>query len=281
MKRTRAGLAVRSFHGLFRNGVSTGLSDRELLDRFARCRDASGELAFATLVARHGPMVLSVCRRMLRDPHDSEDAFQATFLILVRKRAGIRVEASLGPWLYGVSIRVARRARAISARRRSALLGFTGLAAWGAATSLAAQISGHLRDELTQTPLIAINTTEPSRAVEIQEPKSSPEDSEISVPDDIPPVVIKAEPRVGATDVDPGLKEIRVTFSKKMTDKSWSWPTGNKYAAPADAGPIHFDRDRRTCVLPVKLEPGKTYVIGVNSERFRKFKDEMGQPALP
>src|SRR5262249_37912309 len=119
MKRMPAAIAPRSFHSLFRDGVSTGLSDRELLERFARSRDASGELAFATLVARHGPMVHSVCRRMLRDPQDSEDAFQATFLILVRKRAAIRFEASLGPWLYGVSVRVARRARAICLRRRS------------------------------------------------------------------------------------------------------------------------------------------------------------------
>jgi RNA polymerase sigma-70 factor (ECF subfamily) len=95
-------------------------------------------------------------------------------------------------------------------------------------------------------------------------------------------VVLTVEPKVGATDVDPDLKEIRVTFSKKMTDKSWSWPTGNKYAAPKLAGgSIHFDSERRTCVMPVKLEPGKTYVIGVNSERFRNFKDEQGQPALP
>ena len=123
MKLTSPGLAPRSFQSLFHDGVSTGLSDKELLERFAASRDSAGELAFATLVARHGPMVLSVCRRMLRDPHDSEDAFQATFLILVRKRAAIRFEASLGPWLYGVSVRVARRARAIACRRRSIEVG--------------------------------------------------------------------------------------------------------------------------------------------------------------
>ena len=67
-----------------------------------------------------------------------------------------------------------------------------------------------------------------------------------------------------------------------MTDKSWSWPTGNKYAAPkVEGGKIHFEPDGRTCVMPVKLEPGKTYVIGVNSERFHGFQDEQGHPALP
>ena len=79
MKLTSPGLAPLSIQSLFHVGVSTGLSDKEPLERFAASRDSAGELAFATLVARHGPMVLSVCRRMLRDPHDSEDAFQATF----------------------------------------------------------------------------------------------------------------------------------------------------------------------------------------------------------
>ena len=118
MKRTAPRLAPQSFRSLFSDGVSTGLTDRELLERFAASRDSAGELAFATLVARHGPMVLSVCRRMLRDPHESEDAFQATFLVLVRKRSGIRIDASLGPWLYGVSVRVARRVRNHASRRR-------------------------------------------------------------------------------------------------------------------------------------------------------------------
>ena len=105
---------------------------------------------------------------------------------------------------------------------------------------------------------------------------------EISIPDDLPPVVLSVEPAVGAVDVDPAIKEIRVTFSKKMTDKSWSWPTGNKYAEPkVEGGEIHFERDGRTCVMPVKLEPGKTYVVGVNSERFRGFRDTQGHPALP
>ena len=111
--------------------------------------------------------------------------------------------------------------------------------------------------------------------------KNEAAEPELSIPDDLPPVVLSVEPAVGAIDVDPRLKEIRVTFSKKMTDKSWSWPTGNKYASPKLEGTIHFDRELRTCVMPVKLEPGKTYVIGVNSERFHGFKDAQGHPALP
>ena len=97
MKRMAPGLAPRSFHSLFHDGVSTGLSDKELLERFAASRDSAGELAFATLVARHGPMVLSVCRRMLRDPHDSEDAFQATFLDPGAETRGHPVRGIAGP----------------------------------------------------------------------------------------------------------------------------------------------------------------------------------------
>ena len=81
----------------------------------------AAEAAFAVLVARHGPMVLGVCRRALRDPDDVADAFQATFLVLVRKAGSVRVDDSLGRWLYGVSRRVAvagtgRRAPAAPAR---------------------------------------------------------------------------------------------------------------------------------------------------------------------
>ncbi|MGO9463721.1 MAG: sigma-70 family RNA polymerase sigma factor [Isosphaeraceae bacterium] len=104
---------------LLQGGVATGLTDRELLERFATSRDQGGEFAFAALVARHGPMVKSVCGRMLPNPADAEDAFQATFLVLVQRAGSIRLDVSLGPWLYGVSVRVARRARVVGARRHT------------------------------------------------------------------------------------------------------------------------------------------------------------------
>jgi RNA polymerase sigma factor (sigma-70 family) len=90
-------------------------SDRELLERYAGCRDAS---AFAALIRRHGPMVLGVCRRVLNHEQEAEDAFQATFLVLVRKASGIDRPELLGNWLYGVAYRVAHKARAQLARRR-------------------------------------------------------------------------------------------------------------------------------------------------------------------
>ena len=103
-------------HRLFGPGSITGLGDAHLLDRFVRLRD---EEAFAAIVARHGPMVLGVCRRTLTDPNDAEDAFQATFLVLVRRATAIRNQELLGNWLYGVARRVASRARAVSVRRKA------------------------------------------------------------------------------------------------------------------------------------------------------------------
>ena len=85
-----------------------------MLERYVAGGD---EAAFAALVARHGPMVLGVCRRVLRDERDVEDAFQATFLVLVRRAAAIRDGERVGRWLHGVAHRVAVRARAHSARR--------------------------------------------------------------------------------------------------------------------------------------------------------------------
>jgi RNA polymerase sigma factor (sigma-70 family) len=90
--------------------------DSELLARFADQRD---EAAFAALVARHGPMVLGVCRRILRHSHDAEDAFQATFLVLARKAAAVRWRDSVAGWLYQTAHHLALRARAADARRRS------------------------------------------------------------------------------------------------------------------------------------------------------------------
>src|SRR5262249_50794071 len=89
--------------------------DAELLARFVRQRD---EAAFTALVQRHGPAVLAACQRVLHNPHDVEDAFQATFLVLARKAGSIRNPALLGNWLYGVACRVALRARADLAQRR-------------------------------------------------------------------------------------------------------------------------------------------------------------------
>jgi RNA polymerase sigma factor (sigma-70 family) len=108
-------VAWRQVAKVFHDGTHSGMSDREVLERFVASRDES---AFEVLLSRHGPMVLNVCRRLLREPQDVEDAFQAAFLVLVRKAGSIRVEESLGPWLYAVASRTAARARANRRRRR-------------------------------------------------------------------------------------------------------------------------------------------------------------------
>ena len=93
-----------------------GLTDRQLLERFLTTHE---EATFEALLRRHGPMVLGVCRRVLANTHDAEDAFQATFLVLVQRAASITARESLGNWLYGVAYRTAQRARTAAARRRA------------------------------------------------------------------------------------------------------------------------------------------------------------------
>ena len=95
MTRRSSAAVLRQIETLFTAGSCSGLSDRQLLARFVAHRDAVAELAFTTLVERHGSMVLGVCRRILADSHDAEDAFQATFLVLVRQAGSIRVDGSL------------------------------------------------------------------------------------------------------------------------------------------------------------------------------------------
>ena len=98
----------------------------------------------------------------------------------------------------------------------------------------------------------------------------------------LPPVVVKTVPMSGDTAVDASkVTEIRVTFSKAMTDKSWSWSEISPDSKLPITGEIKYDADGKTCIAPVKLEAGKTYVSWLNSEKFGNFKDKDGKSAVP
>ncbi len=113
------GSAIGELHTLFRWGAMGTWTDSQLMTQFLAHQEGS-EAAFRMLINRHGPMVLGICRRILGDEHAAEDAFQATFLVLVKKAGTLRDRDLLTNWLYGVALRVASKERARGARRRLA-----------------------------------------------------------------------------------------------------------------------------------------------------------------
>src|SRR6266849_1912200 len=115
MATAQLGTLLRHIHKLAAVHGGRQRTDRELLDAFVLRQD---EAAFAALVARHGPMVLRVCRRVLNHEQDAEDAFQATFLVLARNTGSIRKREALADWLHGVAYRTAMKAKRTAARRR-------------------------------------------------------------------------------------------------------------------------------------------------------------------
>jgi RNA polymerase sigma factor (sigma-70 family) len=113
------GVILRHLHTLFNVGAIGSLTDGQLLERFAAGGGEARELAFAALVERHGPFVLRICRAVLGNEHEADDAFQATFLALVRKAESLLARDSLGPWLHQAAYRAACHDRSARARRRS------------------------------------------------------------------------------------------------------------------------------------------------------------------
>ncbi len=97
----------------------------------------------------------------------------------------------------------------------------------------------------------------------------------------LPAVVVETWPVSGARDVEPGVAEIRVRFSKEMADGGWSWSTAWQDSTPGSVGNPSYEPDHRTCVLKVKLEPGRTYAWWLNSDQFKNFTDLAGRPAVP
>ncbi|WP_154673844.1 sigma-70 family RNA polymerase sigma factor, partial [Singulisphaera acidiphila] len=119
MTRLQPAVAFRQMRALFGLGAAGGLTDEHLLEIFSTGQREAAEAAFATLAERHGPMVLRVCQGVLGDSHDVHDAFQATFLVLVRKAGSLWIRDSLGPWLHGVALRVATKAKVAAIRRQT------------------------------------------------------------------------------------------------------------------------------------------------------------------
>jgi len=99
--------------------------------------------------------------------------------------------------------------------------------------------------------------------------------------DNMAPVVVKTVPEAGTKDVAPGEMEIKITFSKDMTDQSWSWATAWQDSSPESIGKPHYDADHRTCIMKVKLEPNKTYGWWINSQKFHGFQDTQNHAAIP
>ncbi len=393
-----------------------GLTDGQLLARFVAARD---EPSFAALVRRHGSMVLGVCRRVLHDFHDAEDAFQATFLVLARKASSVVKRESLGCWLYQVAYHTALEAREGNARRRARerpmrdvphpatapaevrdwlplldrelsrlpekyrwaivlcdlegrsrrdaarllhvpegtlssrlatgrqmlakRLARCGVARPGGARAVTASaavpaalvsstaraaapvaagqvagsapavllMKGVMRAMLLKKLRLAAGAVmvllalgavglgyqvgDGSGATRVspaprrldgarQEPRlaavTGRADGDVTL-ESVPPVVVKTVPAAGSDGVDPKLTEIKVTFSKDMEDGSWSWSTVSEDSFPKVDGKPKYLADKRTCVLPVKLEAGKTYAIWVNSDKFDSFKDAGGKSAVP
>ena len=101
----------------------------------------------------------------------------------------------------------------------------------------------------------------------------------------MPPVVVSTFPQSGDTAVDPKIKELRVTFSKDMNTIGWAWCRKSEETFPEGPGGTHYLDDKRTCVFPVNLEPGKSYVVFINAwskeKAFDAFSDKNGLPAFP
>jgi RNA polymerase sigma-70 factor (ECF subfamily) len=147
---------------------------------------------------------------------------------------------------------------------------------------LAAQVYSERRDN--QESLVRISNSLRQLAERPIEMTAAADDTSTAASNDWRaerPHVVKTVPENGDLTVHYSLGQIQVTFDKPMADKSWSWVQAAKDTFPASTGDVHYLKDGKTCVMPVKLEGGKKYVVWFNSTNFQNFKDVDGRPAEP
>jgi RNA polymerase sigma factor (sigma-70 family) len=137
---------------LFHRGTTSGATDCQLLERFLDGSRAVSASAFEALVDRHGPMVLRICRQILGDSHDAEDASQATLLVLARRAGSIRQSDSVASWLFGVACRISARVRVDRARQRARERRGAEMAAREAGEEAPTETWPELYDELGRLP---------------------------------------------------------------------------------------------------------------------------------
>jgi RNA polymerase sigma factor (sigma-70 family) len=148
------GTSPRYLGALFDDGCTAGLTDGQLLERFATRRREAAEAAFAAIVERHGPMVLRACRGLLRDEHAARDASQATFLALVRRSRSLWVADSLAPWLHRVACRAAGRLRReAEARRRRERRAAEGARGSGVLEAERRDLAAAIHEEVNRLPM--------------------------------------------------------------------------------------------------------------------------------
>jgi RNA polymerase sigma-70 factor (ECF subfamily) len=282
-----------------------GLTHQEAADRLrcpvgtVRSRLARGRARLREQLERWGLAPLAAVSSPARRSDADADAvppmvaphlIETTAWAAARLAAGQPLAETVPSRLVDIVVGVTRMMTMIKLATAAGLLAVAALAAWGVSAGLAAPQPPDPQPAPAQAgaaaPLLTVATAQaPAGAERIRGGRSRedqrPARTDPAILAELPPVVVDIEPKLGATDVDPALREIRVTFSKPMRDKSWSWTSGKMYATPRTNGEIHYENGRRTCVMPVKLEPGRTYVMGINSERFHGFQDADGRPALP
>ncbi len=140
---------LKDLRTLYADGPIGNLTDGQLLERFVAGRN---EVFIEGLVERHGPMVLQTCRGVLGNSYDAEDAFQATFLVMVRRAGSIRNRDSVASWLFGVAARIAARARVDAARRRKHERKAAKMAIRSDDHEERPDLGSVLRDEVTRLP---------------------------------------------------------------------------------------------------------------------------------